>query len=38
MSTVIISLFCFGAVVMVIATMIMIAVARFILKGFRNDD
>ena len=38
MSTVIISLFCFGAVVVIIAAMIIIAVARFILKGFRNDD
>lgn len=38
METVIIGLFCYGAVVVVIATMIIIAVARFILKGFRNDD
>lgn len=38
MSTLIISLLCLGAVVVVIATMILIAVARFILKGFRNDD
>lgn len=38
MSTLIIGLLCFGAVVVVIATMIFIAVARFILRGFRNDD
>ena len=38
MNTVIIGLFCFGAVVVVIATMIIIVVARFILRGFRNDD
>ena len=38
MSTLIIGLLCFGAVVVVIATMIFIVVARFILRGFRNDD
>ena len=38
MSTVIISLFCFGAVVMVIVAMIFIVAARIIVKGMRHDD
>ena len=38
MSGLLIGLFCFGTVVTVIAAMILIAVARIILRGFRNDD
>ena len=38
MDSILLGLLCFGAVVVVIATMILIVVARFILKGFRNDD
>ena len=38
MDTVLIGLLCFGAVVTVIAAMILIVVARFVIRGFRNDD
>ncbi len=38
MSTLIIGLLCFGAVVMVIVAMIFIATARIIVKGMRHDD
>lgn len=38
METVIIGLFCYGAVVMIIVAMIFIVAVRIIIKGIRHDD